>query len=268
NWSGCSSMQTNQVTALTDTRDGNTYAVAKFADGKCWMMENLRLDLADANTTINASNTNNPTSTFLTERTAVVGTSSPRNDCYASNGAQCVNQISFDNARIDGSLTPSPYAGDSAWLSGGVAYNWYTATAGNGIYATTKVDVLAGDICPSGWHVPTGVVNGDMYGLMSSIGSVTKNQYGGLYYELESDLGAFPNNFVKITTRQWRNTNTDGAYYLSTAINKSQASEVVFMRFVYISYDQIDGKVYMVDVDEYANAPDKSVTLPIRCLVN
>lgn len=32
------------VTALTDTRDGNTYAVAKLKDGNCWMIENLRLD--------------------------------------------------------------------------------------------------------------------------------------------------------------------------------------------------------------------------------
>ena len=32
------------VTALTDQRDGETYAIAKLADGKCWMIENLRLD--------------------------------------------------------------------------------------------------------------------------------------------------------------------------------------------------------------------------------
>ena len=33
-----------EVTALTDRRDNDTYAVAKLADGKCWMIENLRLD--------------------------------------------------------------------------------------------------------------------------------------------------------------------------------------------------------------------------------
>ena len=58
NWTGCSSLTPvsynsttgaltatlNSVTALTDSRDGNTYAVARLADGECWMVENLRLD--------------------------------------------------------------------------------------------------------------------------------------------------------------------------------------------------------------------------------
>ena len=44
NWNGCSSLAQGAVTALTDQRDNNTYAVAKLADGKCWMIENLRLD--------------------------------------------------------------------------------------------------------------------------------------------------------------------------------------------------------------------------------
>lgn len=34
----------NSVVALTDKRDNMVYAVARLADGNCWMMENLRLD--------------------------------------------------------------------------------------------------------------------------------------------------------------------------------------------------------------------------------
>ena len=37
-------MPIGTVTALKDTRDNNVYAIAKLADGKCWMIENLRLD--------------------------------------------------------------------------------------------------------------------------------------------------------------------------------------------------------------------------------
>ena len=33
----------SSVSALTDQRDNQTYAIAKLADGKCWMIENLRL---------------------------------------------------------------------------------------------------------------------------------------------------------------------------------------------------------------------------------
>ena len=52
-WNNCNSLTTaptntratlSSITALTDTRDGNVYAVARLADGKCWMIENLRLN--------------------------------------------------------------------------------------------------------------------------------------------------------------------------------------------------------------------------------
>ena len=63
-WNGCDSLSVGGVTALTDTRDGNTYAVAKYVDGQCWMMETLRLDLSSPTLLINNSNTNNPTIAF------------------------------------------------------------------------------------------------------------------------------------------------------------------------------------------------------------
>ena len=47
-WSGCSTLGEGKVTALTDERDNDTYAVAKLTDGKCWMIENLRLDTTDS----------------------------------------------------------------------------------------------------------------------------------------------------------------------------------------------------------------------------
>ena len=42
--SQCSSMSQGNVIGLKDKRDNQVYAVAKLADGKCWMIENLRLD--------------------------------------------------------------------------------------------------------------------------------------------------------------------------------------------------------------------------------
>lgn len=73
-WTGCSAMTAttynsatgtltvakNTVTALTDKRDGMVYAVAKLADGNCWMIENLRLDTAGTvgQNTIDSSVTN------------------------------------------------------------------------------------------------------------------------------------------------------------------------------------------------------------------
>ena len=39
----CAKAQTHQTATLRDTRDGNTYTVAKLRDGKCWMTQNLRI---------------------------------------------------------------------------------------------------------------------------------------------------------------------------------------------------------------------------------
>jgi uncharacterized protein (TIGR02145 family) len=43
------------MTALKDTRDNNVYAVARLADGKCWMVENLRLNAENSRGTDNIS---------------------------------------------------------------------------------------------------------------------------------------------------------------------------------------------------------------------
>ena len=77
-WNGCSAMTAttynsstgtltvakDSITALTDERDGEVYAIAKLADENCWMIENLRLaDTHDESgstvaTTLTTSNTN------------------------------------------------------------------------------------------------------------------------------------------------------------------------------------------------------------------
>ncbi|MBR5389672.1 hypothetical protein IK146_03880, partial [Candidatus Saccharibacteria bacterium] len=284
NWSGCSSMQTNQVTALTDTRDGNTYAVAKFADGKCWMMENLRLDLADANTAINASNTNNPTSTFLTERTAVVGTSTPRKGCSSTN-AQCIDQISFDNLSVDPLRTPNPdpaqySSGGSMWLAYGVYYNWYSATAGNGTYSTSMNDSVLGDICPNGWRLPTGNnSSSEAYGLLS-LASTVITKWG--YFQVETDnynsFARYPTNEIVYTERSYvrlgMNTKTTGGKIQTSSalsryyVNSAEGNNIISFVKRYYNHSSSGS---MVDQDNIGSAPSypfKYSTYPVRCLAN
>ena len=57
-WTGCADMTAttyasgtltvarDSITALTDKRDNKVYAVARLADGNCWMIENLKLETA------------------------------------------------------------------------------------------------------------------------------------------------------------------------------------------------------------------------------
>ena len=165
-WRGCETMNEGDVTALTDTRDGSTYAVAKYADGKCWMMENLRLDLSDTDVTISAQNTNKPTSDFMTAANAHPASS----DSFCTgNNAGCVDRVLHNTNNINRELLPSYNANNSSssWYSYGAYYNYYTATAGNGGYSlTTRGAQVNGDICPMGWRLPTGYAKSNDLGVL------------------------------------------------------------------------------------------------------
>lgn len=200
------------ITALTDTRDGNVYAVAKLADGKCWMIENLRLD----NTaTITVNNTNNPlhdaSNIVILKTDYTNGTTDTHlaasysgTWCIQVDQASCLDQtmLNTNNIRIlDSSLTAS-YNGSGVaykWYGYGNYYNWYSATAGNGTYSfSLDGGSVSGDLCPTGWHLPYGG---------SGAGTNGGNTVGGFYYlntqmsndrsnQGSKDWRMFPNNFV------------------------------------------------------------------------
>ena len=182
-WRGCNAMTENQVIALTDTRDNNVYAVAKLADGNCWTIENLRLDPGLA--TISAQNTHNPTSDFITESTTDDGSGNPvslSTDtlCSTDGDANCINSIQYNTSSINRSLTPNKSASSSSWYSYGIYYNWYTATAGNGVMDTASGANVGGDICPKNWHLPTSTNSGEWATLNRVVNGGVSNADAGL----------------------------------------------------------------------------------------
>lgn len=260
NWGGCSTMNIGEVTALTDIRDNNTYAVAKLDDGKCWMIENLRLDLSDENTVINANNTHNPTSAFLEERQSVIGLNTTRKSCEVEN-QDCINQISYDKSYIDNTLTPNPTNYSSSWFANGVLYNWYTSTAGNGTYSTYSESVT-GDICPSGWRMPSGTNNGDLYNFMASIGTVSVRR--GEYSVATDKATKFPYNgilyddYIHFTSY----SSTSGGIQTATGAGIGR-----FSTFLQIGEEEIKffhiGNAFSGD-----SAIRRYNTAPVRCLTD
>ena len=202
--SSCASMATNDIVALVDSRDNNTYAVAKLADGHCWMLENLRL--VPSSTTFSSSNTNGPTADFIS---AAPSSSTSNVLCNANNSA-CMDQIQFNANNLNTSLTPAYNTNNttSYWLSYGVMYNWYTATAGNGLYSRSSGSAT-GDICPTGWRLPTGGSSGD-YSALTKKGTVTN----------------FPFNFINsgdFNNKVPGGRGTFGRWWSSTATNNNAA---------------------------------------------
>lgn len=192
NWNGCASLAqapTNgtatlaHVTALTDERDGNTYTIAKLADGKCWTVENLKLDNIPE---LTAENTNNPslpiTNVYdgnLTSNHLSAPSSRPYNAetdifgwCNSYSSAACQDQ---SRVRLDNSF--------------GGYYNWYSATAGHGKHNKYSGST-AGDICPAGWRLPTG---GSSSGEFRALANVLN---GGVNDRNTSQkIRSFPHNF-------------------------------------------------------------------------
>ena len=120
NWKGCSSLAEHEIVSLEDTRDSTIYKVSKLKDGKCWMIDDLKI----ANKTITSSNSD-VSSSFTLPSSSTSGFSD------------------FDVANVY--IDP---------IYGGY-YTWYAATAGEGKYNMTKGD-SSHSICPKGWRLPTG----------------------------------------------------------------------------------------------------------------
>lgn len=223
---GCGAMSVGELTALTDSRDGNTYAVARQADGQCWMIENLRLDLSKSNLVLDDTNTNNPSADFAT----TINTNHPASDnnfCEMTNpDAACTDQILFNTNNINRSLTASYNTNSDSvsWYSYGVYYNWYTATAGYGTYNFSVTGAATeGDICPARWRLPTGYGDsGDLALLDKALGGSGKNQ---ATVSASRRWRAFPLNYIYSGEQRGStgyNRDTSGSYMTSSTSNKQR----------------------------------------------
>ena len=139
----CAATAIGTTATLTDVRDNNTYTVAKLADGKCWMTENLRL----TNKTISRADSNLPYGVTYT--------------VPASDASSFTESYNTNSAYLD-----STYGG---------YYNFYTATAGWGTDSVTSGNSPK-DICPKGWSLPTGGSSGEFKTLYNNYNSISRIQ--------------------------------------------------------------------------------------------
>jgi uncharacterized protein (TIGR02145 family) len=157
---------------LTDTRNGQAYDIRRLQDGKCWMIDNLKLELYTGmvltpddtnvvnNTTISLA-TSGLSGNFTTVATTSLtqnGTSNPTNPNFdawrqvnPSNTTYCLGNT---NDSLSGSGVTLNSIGSKTGC--GYLYNWYTAVAGS---ATQTSHTKAGNtaqssICPAGWRLP------------------------------------------------------------------------------------------------------------------
>ena len=180
-------LTTGQVYTLVDSRDNEEYKVAKLDDGRCWMLENLRLDPTNAATAANMdeTNTNAPVAAIMNylnggnpdgingwSNIAVTNVVSDFN-----NNSSSYIQPRVNNQSKNALVTGYGLASSNGQARVGVYYNFCAATAGTYCYANghgvdlpdTIIDA-PWDICPANWRLPTSYWANDVgeYSILSS----------------------------------------------------------------------------------------------------
>lgn len=214
----------DSVSALTDKRDSQTYAIAKLADDNCWMIENLRLEaeytrgsyyesLAEgygkSETYGNFIGLANP------EIDDFFDSSTP-NSLYSSNNSTTINVGTSDypgyriprynnvntSSRINNSSTNNDniysYANYYTWsaaIANTIHYRGATVTDANGKTSET----VGTSICPLGWSLPYGrnIGNSEGSGSFSYLDKQMGGNGGSQNSEVDSNRWRrFPNNFI------------------------------------------------------------------------
>ena len=243
-----STLKTGRTYTLKDSRDNTEYRVARLQDGKCWILDNLAIDITNS-TILNGmdeSNTNAKNTTLGYLKGTSTGTAS---DQYATAGVSnwTGNNYSYSEPLVSLSLKNSPSSGDqyvsvdtTSWKYGGF-YNYCAASAGsycygNGFDPGTSGGDVAEDICPKGWQMPAGNTSGDFSALANAIyGSTGSTSDSTAYSNYRTSL-LLPLSDLFINGSAYDQV-TSGRFWSSTRNSDSE------MYFLVISPNSINPSV-------------------------
>ena len=284
-WTGCSSMNSGDVTALKDQRDNNVYTVGKLADGNCWMMENLRLDnqytvgnnindssvtneslsqgyggvfvgLADSESAHFAYNDTTANTLYSTSN-IIDDTTGIRFPRY--NNANTMNRATNPSVNDNRNTATSPHYNSltARTYSYGNYYTWAAAMANTDPLNSILASESAGtSLCPSGWQLPYAGVNGSTH-------------TAGSYYDLANQLGATTSN--ETSSRIWRSFPNNfilAGYYNGTNISSSGSAGVYWTTTGPANSSNADlFRMYYNGVNAGSASWSKYYGQSVRCLV-
>ncbi|MBQ3470116.1 hypothetical protein IJH23_00130 [Candidatus Saccharibacteria bacterium] len=276
----------SSVSALTDQRDGQTYAIAKLADGKCWMIENLRLE--------STAEHNNDGTLAQGYHSSFIGLPAPELTNFNISTAD--NDLYTGEDNIPGKITISgTYAGyrfprynntntsaralnpttnNGAMYSYGHYYTWHAAIADTTHNGSNNLSSDSTSICPRGWRLPRGGQttvdsgkSGDFYVLTKSVSGIEPNNtnsespsYSGIVDGVDAgklasnSLRSYPNNFIfggHLLVSSTSGRGGYGSYWTSTARSNANSYNLGF------SSDQ---------VYPGTNSQNKFRALGVRCV--
>jgi uncharacterized protein (TIGR02145 family) len=142
----------SNVTVFRDARDSQLYYVARLADNKCWMLDNLKYKP-------NGDSTGTVTPNFSATQVANTGST----NMLTIDGTDATGD-NWDNWNATKYIDPivATYCYNNVNKPAnnitkcGLLYNFFTSTAG-----TATSGNATGSICPANWRVPIGYINSD-----------------------------------------------------------------------------------------------------------
>jgi hypothetical protein len=223
---------------VVDSRDNQEYKVQRLADGNCWLLDNLALDLTDSTTmaALTPSNTNADANSLTSLR---YGNNRTAETPQYADGAFVAEWDSehtttyYNRASVNADskdVTVTSYGAGSGKV--GVYYNYCAASAGSYCYnsgAALEDTNASQDICPKGWRMPTGGSTGEYQALYTVYNSNATNFRSALSTPLSGLFSSGSASDRGTDGRLWSSTRNDGGsmYYLyvkSSSVN-SQGSD-------------------------------------------
>jgi uncharacterized protein (TIGR02145 family) len=239
-------------TVYRDTRDSQLYYVNKLADGKCWMLDNLRYKP-------NGDTTGTVTESFSATQVANTGSNLGYD---VANYIDPISETTSGTGYCYNDTNKSTYNITKC----GLLYNYYTATAGTYPQAnfTTNGSFATGSICPANWHLPTGynsdanfndlaVLNGYMAG--DGAPYQTSSTSDSKYYSGWQYSGAFAGVFSGNYGTSFSNQGVTGNLWSSSVYSASYGYNLYF-------------NFSSLNVNPGTNYPSRNLGFGVRCVID
>jgi len=240
---------------VIDVRDNQVYKIGKLDDGKCWLLDNLALDLTSSTVLngMNESNTHasNTTLNYLKGTTTRDPSTDPDGQYatagvsnWTSNNSYSAPLVNLTNKDV----IPSDATSQAGQYKIGGYYNYCAASAGSYCYGNgTSYGTSSGnateDICPKGWRLPTSNTTGEYSALANAIyGSTGSIADATAYANYRSALRLpLSGNFV---SGSMGNQNSGGGFWSSTRYESYERNRNMY----YLAIGKPNG-VYPSDYD-------------------
>ena len=239
----------SSVSALTDQRDNQTYAIARLADDKCWMIENLRLESTNSDNATGAlaqgygtSSTYGNFSGLATAENTNFSNSTTANSLYYSgtqSGTASVNIGTYNPGyrmpRYNNANTSirasSPTNNNENMYSYGNYYTWSAAIADTTYYSSSG-DHGTTSLCPKGWRLPKGNTALEGFGKLDvDMDGTGGDQTGSAGMIQLAKWRSYPNNFLyagRFVGSSVGSLGSYGYYWSSVTRNGSKSYDLLF----------------------------------------